>query len=208
MTIEHPALLLTDLVLAVVASVLGWRLHGARPENQAARWWSRALGAVALAAVVGGFFHALAGNFAPQVQRSWWALTLLLTCSVGLAMDFSLLHIAFPAGIRAPWRAAVFVKFIAFASFAIVEAQFWAAIISALPSLLAWAVAALLRPYPWRGWMLAGIGLSILAAIVQVLHLSPYIDYNDLYHIIQAVALYGLFRAGLLFGNERSQAAS
>ena len=54
---------------------------------------------------------------------------------------------------------------------------------------------------PWRGWMLAGIGLSIIAALVQQLGWAPapHFNHNDLYHVIQALALGGFYRAGRKF---------
>jgi hypothetical protein len=85
-------LLLTDLVLGVVAGVFAWNLRRTLSGNKAARWWSRGLGLVAIAAIVGGFHHAFAADFAGAVQWSWWVVTLLLGCSVGLAMDFSPFH--------------------------------------------------------------------------------------------------------------------
>jgi hypothetical protein len=201
MTTQGAALLLTDLALGAVAGVFAWSLHRALPGNRAARWWSRALGLIAVAAVVGGFFHASAARFAAPVQSTWWVLTLLLSCGVSLAMDLSLLHTVLPTGLQVVWRAAVAVKFAAFALVAIVEAQFWVAIASYASSLLLWTAAALAHARVWRGWMLAGIGLSVVAAIVQMQgwNLSVQLDHNDLYHLIQAVALYGFYRAGRLF---------
>ena len=171
--------------------------------------WSQALGFIALAALAGGLYHAqavpsstLAPDFSEPVQWSWWVATLLLTCSVSLAMDFSLLHVAFPAGVRPSWRIAAVLKFLAFGIAAIVDPYCWVAIAAYGLSLMAWAIAAILYRRPWSGWMLGGIGLSCAAAILQqsrwkffVTHLEA----NDLYHIVQATALYGLYRAGRLF---------
>jgi len=43
--------------------------------------------------------------------------------------------------------------------------------------------------------------LSVVAAIVQMegRGLSATFDHNDLHHLVQAVALYGFYRAGRLF---------
>ena len=209
MTVHEPIILFTDLLLAAVAGWLAWRLRrGLATDNRAAWWWANALGFIALAAVVGGLYHAHAANpfaliprFSAPLDWSWWIVTLLLTCSVSLAMDFSLLHLAFPAGLRPAWRAAVVVKFTAFGIAAIIHPYFWVAITSYGLSLIAWTVAALLRRGPWSGWMLAGIGLSLAAALVQLKRsgIFAHLEDNDLYHLIQAIALYGFYRAGRLF---------
>jgi hypothetical protein len=198
---QGASLLVTDLVLGAVAGVFAWSLHRTLPANTAARWWSCALGLIAVAAVVGGFFHALAAGFAAPVQWSWWVLTLLLGCAVSLTMDLSLLHIVFPSGFRLAWRAAVGVKFVAFALVAIVEAQFWVTVAAYASSLLLWTVAAFAYARPWRSWMLAGVGLSVVAAIALARgwQLSAQFNHDDLYHLIQAAALYGFYRAGRLF---------
>ena len=45
--------------------------------------------------------------------------------------------------------------------------------------------------------MIVGIALSITAAVVQQLRWAPFpwFNHNDLYHVIQAVAFVGFYRA-------------
>jgi hypothetical protein len=116
-------------------------------------------------------------------------------------MDLSLLHIVFPSGFQIAWRAAVGVKFVAFALVAIVEAHFGVAVASYASSLLLWTVATFAYARPWRGWMLAGIGLSVVAAVALTpgWKLPAQLGHDNLYHLIQAAALYGFYRAGRLF---------
>ena len=47
--------------------------------------------------------------------------------------------------------------------------------------------------------VLAAIALSIVAALVQQLHLAPapWFNHNDLYHLIQALGLVAFYRAAL-----------
>jgi hypothetical protein len=93
------------------------------------------------------------------------------------------------------------VKFAAFGIAAIVHPYFWVAITSYGLSLIAWTIVALMRRGPWSGWMLAGIALSVAAALLQLKRsgISAHLEDNDLYHLIQAIALYGFYRAGRLF---------
>jgi hypothetical protein len=202
-------ILLTDLLLAAVAGWLAWRLRrGLATDNRAAWWWSLALALIALTALTGGLYHAqqvdlstAPPDFSAPIQWSWWVATLFLTCGVSLAMDFSLLHVAFPAGLLPLWRTAVVLKFVIFCAAAIVHPYFLVAIACYGLSLIAWTIAAALYRRPWSGWMLAGIGLSVAAALLQQKHssISVHLLDNDLYHVIQAIALYAFYRAGRLF---------
>ena len=190
--------LLTDLLLAGIAGWFAWNLRRTLPVSaRAARWWSRALGFAALSGLVGGLYHAFAPNFPPPVVSSWWRVTLLIVCVVSLAMDCSLLHTALPAGRQRPWFAAVILKFAIFALAAIVLMDFVVVIVAYGLSLIAWAFAAALLRRPWSGWMLAGIGSSIVAAVIQQMRwdISSSFDHDDLYHVIQALGFYGFYRA-------------
>jgi hypothetical protein len=202
MSIHEPATLLTDYLLAGLAGWLAWQLYRRRPAaNLAAHWWTWVLRLTAISAFVGGSYHGLAPNFSPAVANLWWIVTLLLICLLSVAMAMSLLHEVAPAGRQRPWPGLIAFKFTAFAGVAIIRPFFIVVIIDYGLTLLAWAAAAVMLRRPWGGWMLAGIGLSVIAALVQQLGWapSPHFNHNDLYHVIQALALGGFYRAGLKF---------
>ncbi len=50
------------------------------------------------------------------------------------------------------------------------------------------------------GWLVAGVAVSLVAVLVQVrrVALHRHFNHNDLYHVIQMVALYLFFRGGAL----------
>ena len=203
MTVSEPATLLTDYLLAVLAGWLGWRLHRSRPAtNRAAHWWSRALWLTALSAFTGGSYHGFAPNFPTAVAAIWWMITLLILSLVSAAMAMSLLHELAPVESLRLWRALIGCKLAVFASAAIGHPVFVVAILDYGMSMLAWAGAAVLVRRAWSGWMLAAIALSIVAALVQQIHWSPspHFNHNDLYHVIQALAICGFYRAGTRFG--------
>jgi hypothetical protein len=196
-TIHDPTVLLTDLLLAAPAGWCAWRLRRAVPmNNHAALWWSRALGFAAVSGLVGGLYHAFAANFPPAVGSAWWFVTLLVVCFVSLAMDYSLLHVALPADRRRPWFWAATLKFVTFGIAAIAHPAFVVVIIDYGLSLIAWTFAAIMLRRPWSGWMLSGIGLSIVAAVIQQMRweISSDFDHDDLYHVIQALGFYGFYR--------------
>jgi hypothetical protein len=60
-----------------------------------------------------------------------------------------------------------------------------------------------LKTAPFAKWAVAGILVAFVAAGVQVAEISlhAWFNHNDLYHLIQAVSLWLLYRAGLLVGD-------
>jgi hypothetical protein len=197
MTIHEPATLLTDFLLALLAGWLAWRL-GATTTTRAGRWFHRMLWLTAASALIGGSYHGFARNFSPLVIRSWWLATLLTISLLGAALAMSLLHEFLPPARQPVWRGLIAVKLAGFAAAIFYYHVFVVAIADYGLVLLAWAVAALAGRRAWRGWMLGAIVLSALAAAVQQLKLAPsvHFNHNDLYHVIQALALLGFHQAG------------
>lgn len=197
MTVHEPFTLLTDCLLSVLSGWLAWRLaRGANAAVAATRWWSRTLALTAISAFIGGCYHGFSPEF-PAVARVWWIAVLLIICVLSAALAMSLLHEHVPVERQRPWRALIAVKFAGFAGFAIALPVFIVAIADYGLTLIAWTVAALWVRRTWSGWMLAGIGLSVVAALAQQMRwsLSPQFNHNDLYHVIQALALGGFYRA-------------
>ncbi len=202
MTVHEPATLLTDLLLAACAGGLAWQLRRCQPADKAAvRSWSLMLGLTAIAALVGGTYHGFAPNFSPSLNILWWRLTLLGLCGASLMAARSLVDEMVPPGRRRPWVVLITGKFVLFAGVVLVHPVFIVAISDYGLVLLAWTAAACTTSRAWRGWMLGGVGLSVVAALVQQLRWAPTarFNHNDLYHVVQILALVAFYRAGRLF---------
>lgn len=200
MSIHEPATLMTDYVLAALAGWFAWRLHRRKnADSRAQQWWIRVLALTAASAFIGGNYHGFAPNFPAPLAASWWVLTLWVINLLSAAMALSLLHELVPVARQRLWRVLIGVKFAAFAGAALIHREFVVVILDYGLIMLAWAAAALMLRRPWSRWMLAGIALSIVAALVQQMHWAPseHFNHNDLYHVIQALGLWGFYRAGL-----------
>ena len=71
----------------------------------------------------------------------------------------------------------------------------------ALAVLLGGAVYGLVRwQEPGATWLIAGVAVSLVAGLVQGFRVAPHrwFNHNDLFHVIQTVALYLFFRGGAL----------
>jgi hypothetical protein len=203
MTIYEPWTLITDYLLAALAAWLAWRLHRNVPaDNSAAHWWGRTLALTAVSAFIGGTSHGFGPNPPAPASALLWAATLLTLSLVAAAMALGLVHELVPPERRRPWLVLVGAKFGLFAAVALLWPVFVVAIADYGLALIAWAAAALACRRVWRGWMLAAIGLSVVAAVVQQakLGVSAHFNHNDLYHVIQAGALYLFYRSARRLG--------
>jgi predicted membrane channel-forming protein YqfA (hemolysin III family) len=203
MNIHEPATVLTDYLLALLAIVLAARLwRRSAPGNQPAQRWIRAFLFTAAAALLGGTYHGFAPEMSAGFARILWTATLLFISLTAAAMGLALAHELRPAARL--WTRAAWVKFGLFAGLILVHPDFLIAIIDYGLVMLALAAAALVVRRSWSAPMLVAILLSAAGAAVQQLQwgISPDFNHNDLYHVIQAVALLFFYRAGRRLGRQ------
>src|SRR5207245_3663670 len=67
-----------------------------------------------------------------------------------------------------------------------------------LAALAAFGVYGRLRGLAWAEWVLAGVGVTLVGAVVQRGVLAPHrhFNHNDVFHVLQTFALYLYYRAG------------
>ena len=176
MNVHEPMTVATDYLLAIFAAAFATRLWRA-----GARSWACAFAATAAASLLGGTYHGLA--YAPLWKPTMYA--------VGLASLFLL------AGLGRVLAAAGLVKFVIYATWIWTHDDFKDAIYDYASPLVVVAVVAAIRK---NAWIVGGVAVSAIAALVQQsgFALHRHFNHNDLYHVIQIVALWMLHRGGLL----------
>lgn len=201
MTIYEPATLITDALLAV----LGFALAGAMRRrvglnHPATLWWYRALMAMAMGACIGGLYHGFAPNFPPWVDGVWWRLVLVNLCLIGLTMGLGLTR---ELELREFWRRLIYGKCLVAIVTVMLWPEFLVAILDYGSVMVLWLVAALIMRRGWSFYMATAVVLSAVAAWVQQsgLSLSADFNHNDLFHVVQALALIGFFQAGVRLGD-------
>jgi hypothetical protein len=179
---HDPMALATDYLLAIAAVLFAsrlWTVH---------RLWALAFLFTGLAAFLGGTFHA----FAPESVLLWKAVVF----SVGFASFFLLAG----SGGRA-LRAFAAVKLIVYLVWMTTHNEFvWVIADYGITLLILGAVHSIWRS-PATRWVLGSIGVSILGALVQQFRVTlhpRWMDFNDIYHLIQIVALWMLYRGGAM----------
>ena len=205
--IAEPTTLLTDYALAGVTTWLAFSLFRAREGQRARSLWALAFAALALAAALGGTWHGFAPAFAEIAVLLVWKATVL---SVGIA-SFGMLAgsaISTTAGnARRSLLAVAAAKLAVYSGWMIGHSEYIYVIVDTGTALVLIAVLHLSSTARDRasGWILAGVGVSVLAAGVQASGFALHRDFNhnDLYHAIQIAAMI-LFYAGAKRLRDRS----
>jgi hypothetical protein len=206
MTITEPTTFLTDILLAALTAYFAFGVWSVAKTSRrlSQRFWAVAFAAFALAALLGGSWHGFQALLSPTVAEFLWRAT---TGMIGLA-GMLLLIGALYATVDDPWRSRliflVIGKFFLYLVFVNLYDSYAIVIADYAPSLLAVLVLSLLRlkSAAFAVWGVAGVLFAVVAALAQLSEISlhEYFNYNDLYHAIQAVSFWLLYRAGLLFG--------
>lgn len=164
---HEPTTAITDFLMAAVALGLGARLPGA---------WRLAFLFTGIGAMMGGVYHT-----SPSVIV--WKITVY---SVGLATLFFITA----AAPKLKWFAIG--EFVVYAIWMATHDEFIYVIADYATGMIILAIV-----YARRSRLiLASIGVSVIAAVVQASGFSihPRFNHNDLYHVIQIVALFLLYR--------------
>ena len=214
MTLHEPVVTLTDYLLTLECVVFAVLL--ARPGHVGVATVRFAFvtffSAAASASLFGGTVHGFFPDPTSTGNRALWTATML---SVGLTALAALV-----AGARLSARRGLAAKLMPVFAFLYViyavvviffRREFIVAIYFYVP-----ATVFLLGVFVWlwttaqnpgAPWGVAGLLLTFVAAGVQVgrVALHPtYLDHNGLYHLVQAVAMYLLFRGALAVGEGKS----
>jgi len=208
--ISEPVTMATDYALglgALCGGVLLWRA-GSRSGHLSVRLWGAAFFAVAVAAILGGTWH----GFSPMLfAASGWMLWKATLAAAGFASFFLVAAAAIASVARrnAVWIvAAAAGKLALFLVWTVSHDEFDPVIYdsaSAMAAVLALELFAFRRSRDASApWIVAGILLSFAAAAVEALRLSPGgpFTHNDLYHAVQLVGLFFLYRGGRLLRDQ------
>lgn len=204
MALLEPAVALTDLGLALEGVLLAALVGRPRTTDATLQsWFVLFFAALALAAFLGFVAHGFIVHKMSLTHRLVWRAVLLATGVVGLA--------AWAIGARLIFstrtaRLIITLVALAFAAYAALvlshQRSFVVAVVAYLPAALFLLAAFLLRrrrsPTPQLASGIAGLLLTLVAAAVQQfgidLH-SIWFNHNVLYHLIQALGLWLIYRA-------------
>jgi hypothetical protein len=202
MTITEPATLVTDYLLACFTAILSWRLfRAARTRHSAPQWWwGTAFAATALVGVTGGTVHGFQLVLDPRVKDVLWLLTIEgLIVAAFAVVRATLVGSSLRAGTTRVASVAAAGAYGLYGLWAATTPRFAVAIAAygmALVVLVAFKVAGWREERDAARWIIAGVLVSAIAAVVQQggLSLHEHFNHNDLYHVIQALGVWLLYR--------------
>ena len=187
--ITEPATLATDYLIAAFTAALAWKLR--RGPSWPQRCWAAAFAAIAVAGVAGGTVHGFRLVMPSTLTSGLWVLTLQALLVAGLAII---------ATTCRPMLTPAAVAYAGYAIWVAAHPRFIFAIIgygAALPVLVMVHLRAWIASRSQDSmWILLGVAVSVVAAVVQQSGWAPHphFNHNDLYHVIQAVAIWFLYR--------------
>lgn len=188
MRILEPATVVTDYLLGAASLWFAARLW--RMRRGAA--WPLVFVFTALGSIAGGTFHGLGGGTA------LWKTT---TIAIGLASFFLLVAVRVPVVVA-------LAKFMVYATWMVVgHDQFVYVIVDYGISLLIVVAIEIVLWFraraPQTRWIIASVGFSVVAAIVQQqqVDLHSRFNHNDLYHVVQLAALWLLYRGAVVMSS-------
>jgi hypothetical protein len=204
LTITEPSTLLTDYALGTLCAVLAWRLQSVADQTgqRAVRMWAFAFVATALGSLFGGTYHGFQLMLGERTAAVVWTLT---TIAVGIGACLLLtaaLFASLAASARRWLLVLVWAQFTVYTAWMLRHDEFFYVIVEYGSAMLC-VLALMLRPRMRRSeaarWIIAGIGVSILAALVQQsgFDVDRHLNHNDLQHLVQMLAVWFLYRGGL-----------
>ncbi len=197
---------LTDYLLGIWVLWLGLRLwrQGRRLNDRATGDWSLVFIFSAVAAFSGGTAHGFPDLLDGIGRALLWKLTVQAVGIASLCFLSAIIRSMFRGRVRHILMAVAFVKWAVYAWWMTSHDAFLYVVLDYLPSLLfvggmqAWCW---LKKGRIAGrWIALGVVISLVAAGIQQsgLSLHRHFNHNDLYHVVQMVAFYLLYRGGLL----------
>jgi hypothetical protein len=185
MTIHEPMTTATDYLLAGVAAWLSVLLFSS--AQRSVKLWGLAFAALAMAALLGGTWHGFLKSDA------LWKATLLAAGGASFGMVAGSAVATLSGRARELLIGLASAKLLAYCLWMLRHDEF---IYVVIDTGIALAVVMALHLWKWNGPLLAGVALSIVAALAQAsgVALHEHFNHNDLYHVIQLAALVLLYR--------------
>ncbi|HSE42193.1 MAG TPA: hypothetical protein VLH08_15620 [Acidobacteriota bacterium] len=198
MTITEPVTVLTDYILAIETIVFGilLRKHAAQTKEIPVKFWSIAFFVIALAAITGGTCHGFVNDLPKSVYNFLWKITLYSVGASTLFMLSAAIQSTLTGTLRRIFLILAWAQFCIFIILIARTSDFKYVIYDYVPAMVVILVLCLFR---WNSafskWIIGGILVSFVAAGIQLsgFTLHKNFNHNDLYHVIQMVAMYLLY---------------
>jgi hypothetical protein len=208
MSITEPTTMLTDYALGALCLWLGWKLYApaASRRQTAVKLWAGAFFATALASFVGGTYHGFTSILSGSTLEGLWKVTVYFTGFSSFFLLSAVLVADLPHSVRRWAVALCALKLVVYLVWMVTHDDFLFVVYdygSAMILILVFQVRAFYKfQSSAAGWIVGGILLSFVGAAIQQsgFSLHQHFNHNDLFHVVQMVAFYLLYRGGKALG--------
>lgn len=176
--------------------------------------WACGFVATALASFLGGTFHGLRLHLNAPAAAVLWNATLYFVGIASATMLSAVVFACAPVRKRRALLAAVGIKFLLFSAFVSIQPKFRTALFDyALAMFIILAV----QLHAWLSkrddaapWILGGLVVGISGSLIQRAGIGFHaqFNHNDLFHVVQMISFYLLYRGGRMLRTIRSAASS
>jgi hypothetical protein len=199
LNITEPVTLLTDYLLAVECVVFAILLYRHAKNETPILLWSISFFTIALAAATGGTYHGFIQSMGVGISSTLWKITLYSIGVSTLCLLSGMILVALKGKVQTIFLILAAIQFLGFVILIGRNYEYKYVIYDYVPAMvviLALCILRLNRPYAI--WIIAGILISFAAAGIQLsgFTLHKNFNHNDLYHGIQMIGMYLLFRGG------------
>lgn len=202
--IAEPDVALTDYALVVETFLLGFWLWRSRTSNSLKTWFVILFWSISVAALVGGTVHGFFTNPQSSISRVSWLITMIFLGLTALSEYGIAAHLLLTRRSSNILIAGAVIVFFLYAAVVLFwNATFRIAVIDYLAGLTLLSIGFVrlyLRDRTRAALVgLAGLLLTLAASAVQQAHISissRYFNHNALYHLLEGIALYLIYRAG------------
>ena len=185
--------MLTDYGLALLCALYARRLWkvGADSGQLSVANWALGMACLAAASLAGGTFHGFSNSLAQSILRSLWKITVY---TIGLASFFwfaGALCASVTGTVRRWFMIVPWLQLAVFSWWMTIHDEFLFVIYDYGSMSVGVLVLQLYGWYKFQDrsapWLITGVLISVLAAVVQAAGLSfhRHFNHNDLYHVIQ-----------------------
>ncbi len=204
----EPMTAFTDALLAAWVAFLAARLFATARGSLSVKLWGWAFVAAVVSSLAGVAYHGWRVLWTPDLVRICWKVVPVATGVAALCLGSAAAIAWLSPKARRIAIAILGIEFVACVIAAVMNNSFLVAAIDYLPVLLALLIGSVMNwTRPESRFITLGVIVSFIGAGVQStdsLHLAG-LDHNDIFHVIQAAAMYLLYRGGKAFGEPEAE---
>ena len=189
--------MMTDFILGATAAIIAYKLYLYPGASPAISIWSTAFVLISLSALLGGIYHGARHIAGERFNRYTWKAVLyalagasfLFLCAASFTVPVATVKIALI--IFAAIKLLISIGAIYSSD------RFRMVMYDYLISMVITAVLySLFMPPHATLWFATGMIMSLIASAIQLRKIAPkrYLDHNDIYHLLQALALIMMYK--------------